>query len=55
VWAHFAIFRVFWLAKMRSGKEKNGPATAAAAVSLMKSRRETYFLLTLGILTIGSP
>src|SRR2546426_1942975 len=41
-WAHLAIFTVFWLARARSGKRKNGPTAAEPAAILMKSRLEKF-------------
>src|SRR5260370_32953859 len=48
-WAHFAIFSVFWLASARSGKRKNGPKAAVAAVILRKFRRDVVFAVSLVI------
>src|SRR5262249_17404463 len=48
--AHFAIFRVLEPAKALGVNTKNGPAAAAPAASLMKSRRETLFPFGSGIL-----
>src|SRR5437879_513405 len=55
-WAHLAIFTVFWLARARSRKRKNGPTAAVPAAALMKSRLEKLLpmLLDMGRPSAGS-
>src|SRR5260370_37239806 len=52
-WDHLATFSVFCCASGRSGKRKNGPKAAVAAVILRKSRREVVFALSLVIVVAG--
>src|ERR1700722_55213 len=54
-WAHLTMLNVFWLARARWGKAKNGPTAAVNAARFRKSRREGVLVFTLDILLRHRP